>query len=126
MRRWASCARDARETTILSWDRLAPPEVVVRVHPSVLRSDEKIVGVFQHEVWELTQLRARVDARKGLSAAEIQRLVDPTASANLHGQAWDISDLRILLMRESDPAKKADLAARLERMINKYTDNNLR
>ena len=96
------------------------------MHPSVLRSDEKIVGVFQHEVWELTQLRARVDARKGLSAAEIQRLVDPTASANLHGQAWDISDLRILLMRESDPAKKADLAARLERMINKYTDNNLR
>lgn len=121
-----SLARDARETTILSWDRLAPPEVVVRVHPSVLRSDEKIVGVFQHEVWELTQLRARVDARKGLSAAEIQRLVDPTASANLHGQAWDISDLRVLLMRESDPAKKADLAARLERMINKYTDNNLR
>jgi len=121
-----SLARNARETMILSWNELAPAQVVVRVHPSVLRSDEKIVGVFQHEVWELTQLRARIDARGGLPATEIQRLVDPKAATNLHGQAWDISDLRVLLMRAGDPTKKADLSAKLDRMITKYAQNNLR
>lgn len=114
-------------THMMPWSELAPDGfVVVRVHPSVLKSDEKIVGVIQHEVWELSQLRARVEARQMLPAETIRDLINPLRASNLHGQAWDIADLRVLIMRENDPAKKAALVERLTRLAERYAKENLR
>jgi hypothetical protein len=105
---------DVSHTSMMSWSRLAPDgTVVVRIHPSVLESDEKIVGVLQHEAWELTQLRARVEAKGALSAETVSKLIDHRSATNLHGQAWDIADLRVLIMRESDATKRAVLEERL-------------
>lgn len=119
-------AEAKKDTELLDWAELGRGPIVVRVHPSVLRSDEKIVGVIQHEVWELSQLRARVEASGSLPAGEVQRLIDPAKATNLHGQAWDVADLRVLIMRETDPAKKSALCSRLERLTTKYTRDNLR
>lgn len=114
-------------TSMLAWGDLAPDGVVVvRVHPNVLKSDEKIVGVLEHEIWELTQLRARVESHGMLSAEDVRRMIDPTRPTNLHGQAWDIADLRVLAMRETDPAKKAQLLDRLGERAAGYQKENLR
>jgi hypothetical protein len=90
----------------------------------VLQSDEKIVGVFQHEAWELTELRARVRTKEVLHGDEVRRLIDPTQDANLHGQAWQVADQRVLIMRESDPARKAQLTTRLEQLMERYRQEN--
>ncbi len=122
-----SLVDDVRPTAMLSWRHLAPDgTVVVRLHPSVLESDEKIVGVLQHEIWELSQLRARVEAKGSLDAESIARLVEPTSATNLHGQAWDVADLRLLVMRASDDTKKAELERRLMALIGRYQRENVR
>lgn len=113
-------------TDMMRWTGLAPDgSVVVRVHPTVLQSDEKIVGVLQHEVWELSQLRAQVEARQMLPAGTIRDLIDPARASNLHGQAWDIADLRVLVMRETNPAKKAAFVERLTRLAERYAKENV-
>lgn len=114
-------------TDMMRWSTLVPDgEVVVRIHPNVLASDEKIVGVLQHEVWELTELRAQVEARELLPAQEVARSIDTRSAKNLHGQAWDVADLRVLIMRASNPAEKAERTERLTRLIERYKEVNQR
>jgi hypothetical protein len=118
-----SSAKSATEK--LSWAEAARDgQVIVRVNPAVLKSDEAIVGVLQHEAYELSELKRAFDERGALSAGEIGRLISPAGERNLHGQAWDIADLRVLIMREGNAAKKAELVARLETLLKKFHEQN--
>lgn len=98
--------------------------VLVRVHPEVLRSDEMIVGVLQHEAYELEALRRAFEQRGTMRNAEIERLVDPRKHHNLHGQAWDVADMRVQIMREHDPTKKVALEERLDRLQRRFSAMN--
>ena len=119
--------KEAESTAMLSWEELAPDGTVsVKIHPSVLASDEKIVGVLQHEAWELTQLRARVESKGRMAADDIQKLIHPDSATNLHAQAWDVADLRVLIMREHEPVKRAVLERRLQTLMDRYQKGNVR
>lgn len=109
--------RDLNGNLPLRWDRFAKEPIVVRVHPSILNSDEAIVGILQHETYELEQLRLTMQKRGALSSDDIARMVDGKGTNNLHGQAWDVADLRVLIMREHNPAKQAVLVARLQQRL---------
>lgn len=109
--------KNVREDAPLQWGTLVKSEVVVRVHPSVLRSDEAIVGVLQHESYELEQLRMTMNRRGTLRPPEIRRMINSEGDLNLHGQAWDIADSRVLIMRERDAGKRAVLENQLEKRL---------
>ena len=102
----------------VSWKDVPVP-VVVRLHPSVLQSDEAIVGVLQHEAYELERLSATMDKRP-LTPEQISTMIDGKGVSNIHGQAWDVADLRVLIMRETDPVRKAALLERMRTMIARF------
>jgi len=72
------------------------------IHPDVLTSDEAIVGVFCHEMYELAELRAIFlsSRRRRLDATDYGVHVTPGHSGNLHDQAWDAADRAVLKMRK--------------------------
>jgi hypothetical protein len=72
------------------------------IHPDILRSDEAIVAVFCHEMYELAELRAIfVSSRKRrLKAEDYGVHVAPGHPGNLHDQAWDAADRTVLQMRK--------------------------
>ena len=55
-----------------------------------------------------------------LSPARISALIDSKSDTNLHGRAWDIADSRVLIMRETDPARKAMLTDRLNARLAQF------
>ena len=80
-------------------------KIRVRVHPDILTSDEAIVGVFQHEMFELGELReAFFDSRKGLRmiADDYGNQIAENRAGNYHDQAWDSGDKLLLRMRGED------------------------
>ncbi len=106
------------------WDRLAPDGVVVvNEHPSVFASDEAIVGVLAHEEHELTSLQASVE-QNSMRYRDVHRAVDPTGSANLHGQAWEVADLQVIRMRAQTPAARAAIEARLSTKLSTFDAMN--
>ena len=76
-------------------------KIVIRVHPEVLTGDECIVGVFQHELFELAALREvfMLDKRKRMNATDYGTQVLPGYKGNFHDQAWDASDEAVHRMR---------------------------
>jgi hypothetical protein len=93
--------------------------VVVRIHPSVLQSDEAIVGILQHEAYELEAVQ-RTLGKSPQTGQAIHAMIDGTGARNLHGQAWDVADLRVLIMREHEPSKRAVLVGRLEGLLANF------
>jgi hypothetical protein len=72
------------------------------IHPEVLESDEAIVAVFQHEMFELAELREVFMANKGrMDASDYGRQVSIGRKGNFHDQAWDSADETVLRMREA-------------------------
>ncbi len=77
-------------------------KIPFRVHPEVLMSDEAIVAVFQHEMFELSELR-RVffsSDKRRMSATDYGLQVAPGYRNNFHDQAWDAADAAVLRMRK--------------------------
>jgi hypothetical protein len=71
------------------------------IRPDVLRSDEAIVGVLGHEMYELEVLRGVL--AKG--EATIEYYVNetrPDNSGNLHDEAWDYADALVEAMRKAE------------------------
>ncbi len=98
--------------------------VVVRVRPDVLESDEAIVGVLRHETYELEQL-ARKLATTSMTKGDILSHTDEGRGQNLHGQAWDVADLEVLMMRETPgTAKHSQLLARRDALLARFQLQN--
>ena len=68
--------------------------------PDVLESDEAIVGVLRHETYELEQLARKLEYTP-MTNADILSHTGPKRGQNLHGQAWDVADYEVLMMRET-------------------------
>jgi len=73
-----------------------------KVHPEILTGDECIVGVFQHEMHELSQLREvfMQSAERRMDAADYGRQVSAGRKGNFHDQAWDAADELVDEMRK--------------------------
>lgn len=75
-------------------------KIPFRIRTDVLSSDEAIVAVFGHEMYELTKLRAILK----LGRINIEQCIDqtrPDNPGNLHDEAWDYADELVLRMRKS-------------------------
>jgi hypothetical protein len=78
-------------------------KIPFRIHPEILTGDECIVGVFQHEMSELTQIR-RVfmsSPSERMNATDYGLQVAPGRKGNFHDQAWDDADEAVLRMRRA-------------------------
>jgi len=88
--------------TIVFWSDLVHDltgRVPFRIWPRILNSDEAIVAVFAHEVFELEKLRPILE--KGATRIEdFIALTRPGIPGNLHDQAWDHADRLVELMRQ--------------------------
>jgi hypothetical protein len=68
------------------------------IRPDVLESDEAIVAVFTHEMYELRHLRDLL--RRGpMTVDDCLTQVAPGLKGNLHDRAWDEADRAVLAMR---------------------------
>ncbi len=59
-----------------------------------------------------------------MAAGQVQRHIDPRLDTNLHGQAWDIADLRVMAMRAKTGEARAAVLQRLEALETKYDQVN--
>jgi hypothetical protein len=109
---------------LATWEDAAPDGVVaVRVDPSVFTSDEAIVGVLAHESHELTSLRAMLEQNGPMSWREINSKIAPPDD-NLHGQAWDVADARVLAMRAATPEARTMYEECAESLQDKFDIKN--
>ena len=71
------------------------------VHPDVLSSDEAIVAVFEHEMFELSRLREVFlsSAECRMTATDYGLQVATNRPGNFHDQAWEAADEIFLQMR---------------------------
>jgi hypothetical protein len=86
--------------TIVTWSDLAHDQtgkVPFRTRPDILTSDEAIVAVFAHEMYELEMLRPLL--RRGISIEEFGGHTRPGNPGNLHDAAWDLADALVERMR---------------------------
>lgn len=68
------------------------------VRPDVLHSDEAIVAVFAHEMYELEMLRPILQEGR-TSMADFIRHTSPGIPGNLHDEAWNVADALVERMR---------------------------
>jgi hypothetical protein len=73
------------------------------IHPEVLTSDEAIVAVLTHELYEIERLRKvfRRSIGRTMNASDYGLQVAPGRPGNFHDQAWDEADLAVLRMRKA-------------------------
>jgi hypothetical protein len=78
-------------------------KIMFRIHPEVLTSDEGILAVFEHEMYELQQLREVFAARRRgrMDAGDYGRQVSTGRQGNFHDRAWDAADEAVLRMRKA-------------------------
>ena len=74
-------------------------KVPFRVRSEILKSDEAIVGVFGHEMYELDALRDLLKEGKTTIEDFIGHTC-PDKPGNLHDQAWDYADALVKRMRK--------------------------
>ncbi|XYI02092.1 RHS repeat domain-containing protein [Sorangium sp. So ce1128] len=76
-------------------------QVVIKLRPEVLESDEAIIGVLTHELYELNKLREIFDeAPAGISASRFARLVNEDIPGNLHDQAVAAANAAVAAFRQ--------------------------
>lgn len=86
----------------ISWSDLVHDEmgkVPFLIRPDILTSDEAIVGVFAHELFELEKLRSLIQK----STITVEQFIAHTCPGNpgiLHDQAWTYADELVEKMRE--------------------------
>ena len=74
-------------------------KVPFRIRPDVLKSDEAIVAVFAHEMYELERLRPILQEGR----TSIEHFIGLTCTGNpgnLHDEAWNHADFMVDRMRE--------------------------
>jgi hypothetical protein len=90
--------------TVFSWDTLLLDnkygQVLIRVRPSMLESDEQIIAVISHELHELSLLRQYFTEHETVPAKRILSLIDyNNPSKNFHCLAWQHGDRAVLEFR---------------------------
>jgi hypothetical protein len=80
-------------------------KIAFDLNPAILSSDEAIVAVITHELYELEELRARFDEsdENWMEAVEYERQVMAGVPGNLHDKAWTAADEAVKRMREAKP-----------------------
>lgn len=75
--------------------------IPIRVNPDVLTSDEAIVAVFAHEVFELQRIYevCSFSRRLRMSGRDYGIQVAEDIPHNFHFQAWDLADALVRRMR---------------------------
>src|SRR5215204_4398823 len=97
---------DKPEGAIVSWSDLVHDKtgrVPFRIWDGILKSDEAIVAVFAHELYELAELRPLLLQGN----VTIEQFIDhtrPGLSGNLHDKAWDFADSLVERMRGGEKA----------------------
>ncbi len=93
--------------------------MVVRIRPEVLESDEAIVSTLRHEAHELENLE-KLLSENDLTNSDVTSHIKARGGDNLHGQAWDVADLEVLIMRERPGSPRhVELVARQKSMLAK-------
>jgi hypothetical protein len=79
--------------------------IPIRIHPDILTSDEAIVAVLTHELYEIQQLRRvfRNSPDGRMNASDYRLQVAPGRLGNFHDRAWDAADAVVLRMRKDRP-----------------------
>ena len=89
--------------TIVFWSDLVHDltgRVPFRIWPGILSSDEAIVAVFAHELFELEKLRPILE--EGATRIEdFIAITRPGNPGNLHDQAWDHADPQYLILLQA-------------------------
>ncbi len=68
------------------------------IRPDILGSDEAIVAVFTHEMYELNAIRDMI-RRGGMTIEDFGLHTSAGIPGNLHDLAWDLADRAVLRMR---------------------------
>jgi hypothetical protein len=68
------------------------------VRDDIFDSDEAIVAVFAHEMYEIEELRPILEEKK-TSITDVFILTKPGIRGNLHDKAWDLADWLVERMR---------------------------
>lgn len=106
---FASYGGVSKEVNIVEWDKLfVNGKMPVRFDRSILSSDEAIVEIFGHEIYEINKLKPLFDANDGIMTnTYYYRLVDGgnggTLGGALHEEAIDASRALVLEMRKDKP-----------------------
>lgn len=93
-------------TKTYEWEELLTgPEdarkVPVKINPSVLESDEAILAVFAHELFEIEGLRACFEQSPRIAGQMLCNEVCSGRPNNLHDRAWDEADKRVAAFRRT-------------------------
>ncbi|QDT55097.1 hypothetical protein Pan44_31380 [Caulifigura coniformis] len=79
-------------------------KIPIRINPDMMRSDEAIVGVFAHELHELSLFRNAFSKGGGrLTFERWSGEAMPGNYGNFHDQAWDAADTAVRRMRGYQP-----------------------
>jgi hypothetical protein len=73
-------------------------KVPFRIWAGILKSDEAIVAVLAHEMYEIRALRSYLESGE-LSIDDYVMHTEPGRIGNLHDQAWEEADRLVDLMR---------------------------
>ena len=73
-------------------------KVPFRIRPDILKSDEAIVAVFAHEMYELERLRPILQ-KGGTSIEQFIAHTRPGNPGNYHDEAWKVADDMVERMR---------------------------
>lgn len=86
----------------VSWSDLVHDKtgkVPFRIRPDIVKSDEAIVAVFAHEMFELEKLRP-ILKEGGTSIEQFIEFTRPGNPRNYHDEAWTVADSTVERMRE--------------------------
>ncbi len=97
--------------------------MTVNIRPSVLESDEAIVCVFRHEMYELENL-AQMAEEATMTNRDVNAHTTPEVRHNLHDQAWDVADLEVLMRERPGSSKHAELVERRESLLARFELQN--
>ncbi len=105
---WTACGPrvDKPVGAIVDWTDLVHDitgKVPFRFWPGILDSDEAIVAVFAHEMYELEKLRPLLQHGR-MTIDEFIEHTRPGRPGNLHDQAWDYADSLVEYMRKASGA----------------------
>ena len=95
---------DKETGEIVRWDDLVHDrtgKVPYRIWSGVLDSDEAIVAVLGHEMYENNELRLLMREEE-ISIDEYIGMTCPGNPGNIHDEAWDVSDKLVERMRSNE------------------------
>jgi hypothetical protein len=94
---------DKADEAIVYWADLVHDRtgnVPFRLWEGILKSDEAIVAVLGHEMYELERLRPLLKSGK-TTIGEFIAMTCPGNPGNLHDRAWEFADRLVAQMREA-------------------------